>query len=173
MLKKAQHDDFGRLKTLSKGVYLCLCTMETLTVSALLDPRIESDSTFIVNLDLCEVRLNHNAAFPWILLIPKEKGISEIIDLAPSNQPLLMSEIVLASQVMQRLFQPTKLNIASLGNIVPQLHVHIVGRYDTDKAWPHPIWNSGINIAYDPHAKRARIAQLKDGFLNLKHPKAG
>ena len=142
-------------------------------MSVPLDPRIESDSTYILDLELCEVRLNHNAAFPWILLIPKDEGISEIIDLAPSNQPLLMSEIVLASQVMQRLFQPTKLNIASLGNIVPQLHVHIVARYDTDKAWPHPIWNSGINLAYNPKGKRTRIAQLKDGFLNLKHPKGG
>jgi len=142
-------------------------------MSVPLDPQLESDSAFILDLELCEVRLNHNAAFPWILLIPKGEGISEIIDLTPSSQPVLMSEIVLASQVMQRLFQPTKLNIASLGNIVPQLHVHIVARYDTDKAWPHPIWNSGINIAYDPKAKRTRITQLKNGFLHLKHPKSG
>lgn len=133
-----------------------------------LDPRLESDSTFITALELCDVRLSHNAAFPWILLIPRHDGISEIIDLSPTDQQLLMQEIVLASQVLQQLFQPTKLNVANLGNIVPQLHVHMVARYNSDKAWPHPIWNSGINDAYDPKAKFERITQLKDAFLRLK-----
>lgn len=129
-----------------------------------LDPRLESDSTFITTLKLCDVRLNHNAAFPWILLIPRREGISEIIDLTPSDQQLLMEEIVLVSQLVQQLFQPTKLNIASLGNIVSQLHVHVVARYNSDKAWPHPIWNSGISIDYDSKAKIERIAQLQGVF---------
>lgn len=130
-----------------------------------LDPRLESDSTFITALELCDVRLSHNAAFPWILLIPRHDGISEIIDLSFSEQQLLMVEIVLASQVMQHLFQPTKLNVASLGNVVSQLHVHVVARYDRDRAWPHPIWNSGIHLVYDPKTKLERIAQLKVAFL--------
>jgi diadenosine tetraphosphate (Ap4A) HIT family hydrolase len=132
------------------------------------DPRLESDSTFITALELCDVRLSHNAAFPWILLIPKHNGIFEIIDLSPSDQQLLMQEIVLASQILQQLFQPTKLNVASLGNVVPQLHVHIVARYNSDRAWPHPVWNSGINIVYNPKTNLERIAQLKDAFLRLK-----
>jgi len=130
----------------------------------LLDPRLESDSTFIITLELCDVRLSHNAAFPWVLLIPRQEGISEIIDLSPTDQQLLMQEIVLASQVMQQLFKATKLNVANLGNIVPQLHVHIVARYDNDKAWPHPIWNSGISAVYDPKTKFERITQLKEAF---------
>lgn len=129
-----------------------------------LDPRLESDSTFITALELCDVRLTHNAAFPWLLLIPREDGIVEIIDLTPSNQRLLMQEIVLVSQVLQQLFQPTKLNVASLGNIVSQFHVHIVARYDRDKAWPHPVWNSGVHIDYDPKSKFELIAQLKKAF---------
>jgi diadenosine tetraphosphate (Ap4A) HIT family hydrolase len=137
-----------------------------------LDPRLESDSTFITTLELCDVRLSHNAAFPWILLIPRHDGISEIIDLDTSDQQLLMKEIVLASQVMQQLFQPTKLNVANLGNIVPQLHVHMVARYNSDKAWPHPIWNCGINDAYDPKTLDERIAQINDAFLRLNQTKA-
>lgn len=132
-----------------------------------LDPRLESDSAFIISLELCHVRLSHNAAFPWILLIPQREGVSEIIDLKPIDQSVLMSEIVLASHVMQHLFKPKKLNIASLGNIVPQLHVHIVARHETDRAWPNPIWNRGVDIAYDPETKSERVAQLKDAFLRL------
>lgn len=132
-----------------------------------LDPRLESDSTFFLDLGLCEVRLNHNAAFPWILLIPRREGISELIELNPSDQQLLMQEIVLASQVMHHLFQPTKLNVASLGNLVPQLHVHIVARYNTDRAWPHPVWNRGVHLDYDQDVQSERMAQLKDIFAML------
>jgi len=132
-----------------------------------LDPRLEADSTFVINLDLCQVRLHHNAAFPWILLIPKLEGIVELLELNPSEQQCLMQEIVLASQIMRNLFQPTKLNIASLGNIVPQLHIHIVARYENDKAWPGPIWNSGVNAIYDPETQLERITQLKRHFFVL------
>jgi diadenosine tetraphosphate (Ap4A) HIT family hydrolase len=131
-----------------------------------LDPCLESDSTLITDLKLCQARLNHNAAFPWILLIPRYEGVCEITGLEEPDRQLLMEEIVLASHVMQHLFQPTKLNIASLGNIVPQLHVHVIARYSNDKAWPGPVWNSGVMMAYTPEAKMERIAQLKDEFLH-------
>lgn len=133
-----------------------------------LDPRLEKDSTFVIALELCDVRLHHNAAFPWIFLVPRREGICEIIELTPSDQHLLMEEIGVASQVMRHLFQPTKLNIANLGNIVPQLHIHIVARYDYDQAWPNPIWNSGINLSYDSKSKIERIAHLKDEFCTFK-----
>ncbi len=134
----------------------------------ILDPRLESDSTFIIDLELSHVRLSHNAAFPWIFLIPHHEGISEILELSESDQQVLMQEIVLSCHVMRHLFQPTKLNVASLGNIVPQLHVHIVGRYNHDKAWPNPIWNSGISAVYDPKMKSKRISDLKNTFCLLK-----
>lgn len=130
----------------------------------LLDPRLESDTSFIINLELCQVRLHHNAAFPWILLVPQQEGVCELTGLTPSNQALLMQEIVEASRVMQRLFNPSKLNMASLGNIVPQLHIHIIARYTTDGAWPNPVWNSGVTAAYSPEAKEERIRQIKDAL---------
>ena len=133
-----------------------------------LDPRLESDSTFIIDLDLSQVRLSHNAAFPWILLIPQHEGISEILELTPHDQQVLMQEIVLSSHVMQHLFQPTKLNVASLGNVVPQLHVHIVARYDHDKAWPNPVWNSGVSAVYDLKIKNERLSLLTETFCLLK-----
>ena len=132
----------------------------------ILDPRLESSSSFVINLDLCQVRLSHNAAFPWLLLIPQPKNIIEIIDLNPCDQALLMQEIALASQVMKNLFQPDKLNVASLGNVVSQLHVHIIARYQTDQAWPNPIWNTAEE-SYTAEKKAALIDQIKRAFKDL------
>lgn len=132
-----------------------------------LDPRLESESTYILDLELCQVRLSHNGEFPWILLIPNEKDIFEIIDLTPDKQQLLIKEIALASQVMKTLFQPTKLNVAALGNVVSQLHIHVVARYNHDKAWPQPIWNSGFYKDYNPEEKGERCRHLKDMFKRI------
>lgn len=130
----------------------------------LLDPRLEADSSFIIDLALSQVRLHHNGAFPWILLIPRQDSLSEIIDLSPPDQLLLMQEIALCSEIMKDLFAPKKLNVASLGNIVPQLHVHIVARYETDQAWPGPIWNSGVSREYGIDELEKRIDTLRKAF---------
>jgi diadenosine tetraphosphate (Ap4A) HIT family hydrolase len=129
-----------------------------------LDPRLEFDSSLIVSLMLCQVRLHHNASFPWVILIPQRDNVCEIIDLSTQDQTMLMQEIALTSKVMQHLFRPTKLNVANLGNIVPQLHVHVVARFEKDKAWPGPIWNSGVNEAYADVYKEDRINLLKELF---------
>lgn len=135
-------------------------------MTMVLDPRLETDSTFIHQLKLCQIRLSHNAAFPWILLIPNRENICEIMELSPSDQHVLMDEIVLASQAMKHLFNGKKLNVANLGNVVPQLHIHIVARYDHDPAWPGPIWNSGIHEVYTPPALAERLSLLKEFFNN-------
>lgn len=134
-----------------------------------IDPRLTSSSLHVIDLNLCQVRLNHNAAFPWILLIPQRESVTEIIDLSPSDQLQLMEEISLSSHVMKALFKPTKLNVASLGNVVPQLHLHVIARYENDKAWPHPVWNSGVNMEYGEQEKNVRIDLLKNAFLNEKN----
>lgn len=113
-----------------------------------LDIRLESSSSLICDLDLCQVRLSHNAAFPWILLIPKKSGCVELTDLNPAEQHLLIQEIDHACRVMQTLFFPDKLNIATLGNIVPQMHIHVIARFKTDVAWPNPVWNT-VSASYD------------------------
>jgi diadenosine tetraphosphate (Ap4A) HIT family hydrolase len=121
------------------------------------DLRLAESSTFITQLALSQVRLSHNAAFPWLLLIPQQDSLIEVIDLSPHDQHLLIQEIALVSQVMQKLFHPDKLNIATLGNLVPQLHIHIIARYQNDGAWPHPVWNSGVMKNYEPEQKLCRI----------------
>lgn len=129
-----------------------------------LDDRLETTSVCVTELKLCQVRLVKNAAFPWILLVPKRENITELMDLESEDQHLLMSEIVFASHVMRSLFHPEKLNVASIGNMVPQLHVHVIARFKRDKAWPAPVWNSGVDEQYEERAKTSRVSQLKAAF---------
>lgn len=129
-----------------------------------LDPKLENDSHFICDLALSQVRLSLNAAFPWILLIPKRINVSEIIDLSQTDQEQLLLEIRKTSLMMQQQFKPKKLNIANLGNIVSQLHVHIIARFETDIAWPNPVWNSGISALYTQNELQSLIQRLSNNL---------
>ena len=97
-------------------------------------------SHYIVDLKLCSVRLNDNSKFPWLILIPKKKNITDISKLNSKDQILLMKEIVLVSRLMKKLFKTSKLNIEKIGNIVQQLHIHIISRKRTDSSWPLSVW---------------------------------
>src|SRR4029078_4191753 len=106
----------------------------------MLHTTLESDSTYICDLPLSQVRLMNNAAFPWIALIPRTENTVEIIDLVESAQEQLLKEVRIASHIMRKHYQPKKLNVANLGNIVEQLHIHVIARFSNDLAWPQPVW---------------------------------
>ena len=97
-------------------------------------------SHHISDLKLCSIRLIDNQRFPWIILIPKRKGVTDITNLNSKDQILLMKEIVHASKLMKKIFKTKKLNVEKIGNIVPQLHIHIIARYKTDVSWPLSVW---------------------------------
>ena len=97
-------------------------------------------SHHIIDLKLCTIRLNDNSKFPWIILVPKRNKITDISDLNSKDQTLLMKEIVYASKVMKKLFKTSKLNVEKIGNIVPQLHIHIIARSKKDSSWPLSVW---------------------------------
>ena len=97
-------------------------------------------SHHILDLKLCSIRLIDNQKFPWIILIPKRKGVTDITNLNSKDQILLMKEIVHASKLMKKVFKTKKLNVEKIGNIVPQLHIHIIARYKTDVSWPLSVW---------------------------------
>jgi len=98
------------------------------------------DSHFIIDLKLCSVRLVDNSKFPWIILIPSRKNITDITDLNLKDQNLLMKEIVYCSKLMKKIFKTKKLNVEKIGNIVPQLHIHIIARFVKDSSWPLSVW---------------------------------
>ncbi|WP_435090988.1 HIT domain-containing protein [Candidatus Pelagibacter bacterium nBUS_30] len=97
-------------------------------------------SHYIIELKLCSIRLHDNSKFPWLILIPKRKNVTDISELNSKDQILLMKEIVLVSRLMKKLFKTSKLNIEKIGNIVPQLHIHIISRKKTDSSWPLSVW---------------------------------
>ena len=105
-----------------------------------IDKRVLKSSHHIVDLKLCTIRLHNNSKFPWIILIPKRNKIIDISDLNSKDQILLMKEIVYVSKIMKKLFKTLKLNIEKIGNIVPQLHIHIIARRKKDSSWPLSVW---------------------------------
>ena len=98
------------------------------------------ESYFIINLKLCSVRLINNNKFPWIILIPRRKNITDITELNSKDQFLLMKEIVDCSKLMKKIFKTKKLNVEKIGNIVPQLHIHVIARSVKDSSWPLSVW---------------------------------
>ena len=105
-----------------------------------LNNKFLKSSHHLLDLKLCTLRLHDNSKFPWIMLIPKRKNINDITDLNSKDQMLLMKEIVFSSKVIKKLFKTSKLNVEKVGNIVPQLHIHIIARYKKDISWPLSVW---------------------------------
>ena len=105
-----------------------------------LDRKFLKSSYHITDLKLCTIRLNDNSKFPWLILIPKRKKVTDMSDLKSKDQILLMKEIVYVSKKMKKLFKTSKLNVEKIGNIVPQLHIHIIARSKKDCSWPLSVW---------------------------------
>ena len=105
-----------------------------------LEKKFLKTSHHLTDLKLCTIRINDNSKFPWIILIPKRNKITDISDLNSKDQTLLMKEIVYVSKVMKKLFKTSKLNVEKIGNMVPQLHIHIIARSKNDSSWPLSVW---------------------------------
>ena len=129
-----------------------------------LDPRLEAGTSLLGELGLCKVLLMDDARFPWIVLVPKRADLVEIIDLGSGDLVRLIEEIATASGVLEAATSPHKLNVAALGNVVRQLHVHIVARFENDAAWPSPVWGKGERVSYQPVARAEFSGKLRAGF---------
>ena len=121
------------------------------------------DSHFITDLKLCSVRLVDNSKFPWIILIPNRKNISDITELTLKDQNLLLKEIVHSSKLMKKIFKTKKLNIEKIGNIVPQLHIHVIARSTKDSSWPLSVWVVK-GIPYSKTLLDKTIIKIKEFF---------
>ncbi len=116
-----------------------------------LDPRLEEIGHPIGNFPLCQVFLLDDARFPWVMLVPRRANAAEILDLDEADRLALFNETLRAAEALRAVSKPDKLNIGALGNIVRQLHVHIIGRFQSDPAWPGPVWGHGDRMPYPPH----------------------
>lgn len=126
-----------------------------------LDPVLADDTHPVAQLGLCEVRLMDDANHPWLILVPRIAGAVEWIDLDEAQQAALSADISRASRALQAQFKPDKLNVAALGNQVPQLHVHVIARFRDDIAWPRPVWGNASALPYTPEQLVERIAALQ------------
>ncbi len=129
-----------------------------------LDGRLEADSHFIADGPLSQLRLMDDVRFPWLVLVPRLPGASEWLDLGGDSQRLLLAELNLAGRLLRSTGACDKLNIGALGNIVRQLHVHVIARIDGDSAWPGPVWGSGLPVRFAYEALAARLTVLRDAI---------
>ena len=137
-----------------------------------LDARLARNSFVIGDLPLCRVLLMNDARWPWLILVPRQQGLVELIDLEPADQTRLMDEAGRAARFLKSHARADKINVAALGNIVRQLHLHVVARVAGDAAWPGPVWGQGVAAPYDDGAARALIAGAREG-LAIQPIKAG
>ncbi len=134
-----------------------------------LDHRLESSSHFIEDWTLCRVALKSDRTWPWLYLVPRRENVREIYDLSAQDQLQLVREISMAASALNTLYKPEKINTAALGNMVPQLHIHIFARYKDDAAWPRPVWAVQTEeIPYTEDAKTAEIQKLKQFFEEIR-----
>lgn len=126
-----------------------------------LDKRLEGDSVPLAELPLSAVRLMNERSWPWLILVPRRPGLVDLIDLDRDGRAALMEEIARAAEALRALYRPDKLNVAALGNVVPQLHVHVIARFRSDPAWPRPIWNVKPGLEpYEPAALSKEVARI-------------
>lgn len=138
-------------------------------MSFILDHRLESSSVFIEDWKLCRVCLKNDKTWPWLYLVPRRDGIREFYELTAEDQQQLMQEISLAQRVLQSLYKADKINTAALGNMVPQLHIHVFARFKEDVAWPKPVWAVQTDeIPYNLAEQATEIATLKAAFATLR-----
>lgn len=130
-----------------------------------IDPVIEQNSIFISNLGLSTVFLKNDKENPWFILVPRKAGAVELIDLNHEEQTMLMEEITIVSEFLKSHYRPHKMNIGSLGNIVTQLHIHVIARSPNDRAWPGPIWGTPTTQEFD-HNEVENIKSNFAEFLN-------
>lgn len=125
-----------------------------------LHPQLARDSVVLGDLSLCRLLLMNDAQYPWFILVPRRAGIREIYDLPAADQSRLLQESVRLSRVLMTAFKGEKLNIAALGNMVPQLHLHHVVRFRADPSWPAPVWGRRLARPYSAAEMRERLAPL-------------
>lgn len=132
-------------------------------MSFTIDERLLDQSMTICDLELSKLIVKNDKENPWFLLVPRKLRAREIIDLNSEEQTLLMEEIALVSEFLKEYYRPYKINIGALGNVVSQLHVHIIARYEGDRAWPNPIWNTEAGSQFD----QAELENIKSNFLEF------
>lgn len=129
-----------------------------------LDERLARDSELLMRMGLCELRLMGDKRWPWLLLVPQRPDITELFELTPLDQAMLTFEQITVAAALKTATGATKINVGALGNIVRQLHVHVIARSEGDANWPGPVWGHGTTIPYDDGEKQAFKTRLLEAL---------
>jgi len=129
-----------------------------------LDSRLAADTVPVGDLPLARALLSNDANFPWLILVPRRPNLVELIDLADGEQVQLLGEIAAAARTLKSVTECDKLNVAALGNSVPQLHVHVIARRHSDAAWPKPVWGVKAPAAYQPAVRDGLVNAIRRGL---------
>lgn len=134
----------------------------TMNTHFILDQRLKNDTKFITSLKISDMLLMNDSRWPWLILVPRIANAIELHQLNAMEQTTIFSEMMQTSQILQDIFPNAKINIAALGNIVRQLHIHIIARHEGDANWPSPVWGFGRKIPYDDTAQKDFIVKIKN-----------
>jgi diadenosine tetraphosphate (Ap4A) HIT family hydrolase len=126
-----------------------------------LHERLAADTTFVADGPLSRVLLMNDARYAWLILVPRRDDVTELFQLSHDDRATLMEEVAQASKKLKTLTHCAKINVGALGNMVPQLHIHLIARNPGDAAWPGPVWGNGAAVAYEPGARDALLAKLR------------
>lgn len=129
-----------------------------------LDPRLDADTVAVADLPVSRLLLMNDQRFPWCILVPRIPGLRELHDLPPSRWTPLMAEIDAVSRALLAEPRVSKINVGALGNVVTQLHVHVIGRWPGDAAWPGPVWGTGPAEHYAPGVRESLCARLREAL---------
>jgi diadenosine tetraphosphate (Ap4A) HIT family hydrolase len=127
------------------------------------DPNLESEAYFITEMELSRLYVKNDKDNPWFFLVPRKNNLVELVDLTHEEQSMLMEEISVVSEFLKVYYQPFKINVGSLGNIVRQLHIHIIARYEHDRAWPNPLWGTPVQNSFD----KVEFENIRSNFLDF------
>lgn len=131
-----------------------------------LDSRLQNDTLLIGDLPLTRVLLMNDSQFPWVILVPRVENLADVIDLPAVDQQQLWLESAWISEVLRNLYAPFKLNVAALGNVVRQLHVHHIARFESDACWPQPVWGRQPAIAYSAEEAERRVISIRHALAD-------
>jgi diadenosine tetraphosphate (Ap4A) HIT family hydrolase len=141
-----------------------------MTSAFILHPRLAADTVALGAWPLCRLLLMNDGRFPWLILVPARPDLREIHELAPPARAVLIEEIARAASLMQQAFTADKMNVAALGNQVPQLHIHVIARFAGDPAWPHPVWDSRVPRPAQALDEQGFAGERVKGFYHAVQP---
>ena len=131
-----------------------------------LHERLQADTTYVTDLPVCRVLLSNDARYPWLILVPRGPGLCDLDEIDEPESTQVFAEIRKSSRILKSIYDPFKLNVAALGNQVPQLHIHIIARTEGDPAWPGPVWGIGDPVAYKTDTLRDTLNALHEAFAS-------